>query len=118
MEDIDAGHCAAGPGGVGIIPVLRGRPGAGLTTRRSRALVGSGSPHRRYFSRAVGAAQVDVGAQSRLWNDHALPVAHGLGSLLLQRREHGAWIMPTRSARTTRLTSTDQTEVGIIRRAA
>jgi hypothetical protein len=46
----------------------------------------SGSPLRCSFARAVGVAQVDPGVQSRLWNDHALPFAHGPGSLLLQRR--------------------------------
>ena len=44
VEDIGAGHGAVGPGDVGIIPVLRGRPGAGLTTSTGRALVGFRQP--------------------------------------------------------------------------
>ena len=44
VEDIGAGHSAVGAGDVGIIPVLRGRPGADLTTSRGRALAGFRQP--------------------------------------------------------------------------
>ena len=65
------------------------------------ALVGLGSPGQCCVPRGQVGALVDLGGQSRLWNDHDTPVAHRPRPLLLQcRREqsHTAGIMSTRSA--------------------
>ena len=45
-------------------------------------------------------------------------IRHSSSSSAGEEQSHGAWIMPTRLTRTTRLTSTDRTEVGIIRTSA
>jgi len=116
VEDIGAGHGTAGPGDVGIIPVLRGRPGAGLITSRGRALVGCRQAASVPFleGRRSGADlvhRVDCGTIMRsLWRTIRDPSSSSPG----EEQSHGARIMPIRLTPTNRLTSTDLTEVGII----
>jgi hypothetical protein len=101
--------------------VLRGRLELARLPAGAGAQVGYGSPLRYYFARAVGAAQVDRVRKvdcGTITRSPSHTVRDPFSASAGEEQPHGAWIMPTRLAHRTLLTSTDPTEIGIIRTSA
>ena len=107
---------------VRIIPALRGMRGAGRMTGSGRALVGSRQSGSALCSSRAGRCAGRYGwAGSTVERSRRSPwrTVHDCSSSSAAREQpHAAGIMKTRLARLTPLTSTDRTEVGIIRSSA